>query len=75
MTDADAEYAKKEIQELVERFTSNQPEFESNGYLESQLRTDFIDELFKALGWDIVNNGQNCFPFSRCKLFYFLRQN
>ena len=58
MTDADAKYAKKEIQELVERFTSNQPEFESSGYLESQLRTDFVDELFKALGWDIVNKNK-----------------
>jgi predicted type IV restriction endonuclease len=56
--DTNAYYAKKAIQELVDRFTSNQPEYESSGYLESQLRTDFVDELFKALGWDIVNKNK-----------------
>lgn len=55
MTDTTSEQARKKIQELVERFTLNQPDYESTDYLESQLRTDFIDELFKALGWDIVN--------------------
>jgi len=58
LTDVDAKYAKRIIQELVDRFTSNQSEYESSGYLESQLRTDFIDELFKALGWDIVNKNK-----------------
>lgn len=58
MTDPYAKYAKRAIQELVDRFTSNQPEYESSGYLESQLRTDFVDELFKALGWDIVNKNK-----------------
>lgn len=46
------------IQELIERFSSNQSEYEDSGYLESQLRTDFIDELFKGLGWDIVNKNK-----------------
>ena len=58
MTDADLKYAKRAIQALVDKFTSNQYEYESSGYLESQLRTDFIDELFKALGWDVVNNNK-----------------
>jgi type I restriction-modification system DNA methylase subunit len=49
---------KKVIQELVDRFASNQSEYESSGYLESQLRTDFIDELFKALDWDLVNKNR-----------------
>lgn len=44
------EHAKQAVQELAERFASRQSEYESNGYVESQLRTDFIDELFKALG-------------------------
>ncbi len=58
MTDADARYAKRIIQELIDRFAFNQTEYESTEYLESQLRTDFIDELFKALGWDIVNKNK-----------------
>lgn len=49
---------KKIIQELVNRFASNQSEYESSGYLESQLRTDFVDELFKTLGWDLVNKSK-----------------
>lgn len=49
---------KRIIQELAGRFTSNQSEYESSGYLESQLRTDFVDELFKALGWDLVNKSK-----------------
>ena len=48
---------RKQVQELIERFSSRQSEYESSGYLESQLRTDFLDELFKALGWDLVNRG------------------
>ena len=51
-------YAKRTIQDLVNRFTSNQSEYESSEYLESQLRTDFVDELFEALGWDIVNKNK-----------------
>ena len=58
LTDTNNEYAKRAIQGIAERFTSNQSEYESNGYLESQLRTDFIDELFKALGWDIINRNK-----------------
>jgi adenine-specific DNA-methyltransferase len=58
LSEADLKYAKRAIQELADRFASNQSEYESSGYLESQLRTDFIDELFKALGWDIVNKNK-----------------
>lgn len=58
MLGKDSEYAKAIIKELVDRFASNQQEYETSGYLESQLRTDFVDELFKALGWDIVNKNK-----------------
>jgi len=43
------------IQDLVNRFVSRQHEYESSGYLESQLRMDFINDLFSYLGWDINN--------------------
>lgn len=52
------------IQDLVNRFVSRQDEYESGGYLESQLRTDFINELFLILGWDITNKA-NLSPLSR----------
>lgn len=58
MTDAYAKFAKGVIQELADRFASNQSEYESSGYLESQLRMDFVDELFRALGWDVVNKNK-----------------
>ena len=54
----DKEKAKQEIAELIDRFSSHQSEYKLNDYLESQLRTDFIDELFKILGWDLVNKNK-----------------
>jgi adenine-specific DNA-methyltransferase len=58
LTDADLTYAKRTIQELADRFASNQSDFEPSGYLESQLRMDFVDELFRALGWDVVKKNK-----------------
>lgn len=58
------EHSKKVILELVNRFSSHQSEYESSGYLESQLRTDFLDELFKALNWDLTNRA-GLSPFLR----------
>jgi hypothetical protein len=55
---ADVTFAKKTFEELADRFRSNLPEYESNEYLESQLRIDFIDEFFKALGWDVINKNK-----------------
>ncbi|MBI3588095.1 hypothetical protein HY095_02785 [Candidatus Micrarchaeota archaeon] len=51
----DKEELRKEIQELADRFSSHQSEYESSDYLESQLRADFIDEMFRLLGWDFSN--------------------
>ena len=58
MAEIDREFVIRAIEELVERYKANQPEYESSEYLESQLRTDFIDEFFKALGWDITNKNK-----------------
>jgi type I restriction-modification system DNA methylase subunit len=58
------EQKRVEIQDLVNRFVSRQAEYESGGYLESQLRTDFVDELFRALGWDLTNKA-NLSPLCR----------
>ncbi|MFA6049181.1 MAG: N-6 DNA methylase [Candidatus Micrarchaeia archaeon] len=51
----DKEQTKEKMQELINLFASNQDEYESKEYQESQLRTDFIDSLFKRLGWDVSN--------------------
>jgi len=44
-----------EVGQLVERFTSNREAYRRGTYNEAQLRREFIDPLFKALGWDIDN--------------------
>ena len=64
MISIDKESAKLEIIELVDRFTSRQDEYASGDYPESQLRTDFINELFAILGWDITNKA-NLSPLQR----------
>ncbi len=47
--------APKEIIELVERFKRNKEAYTSGQYNETQLRREFIDPFFKALGWDVDN--------------------
>jgi len=49
------EQAKIEIEKLVNRFESHLEEYKNSDYNETQTRRDFIDPLFKALGWDIDN--------------------
>lgn len=44
-----------EIKELVERFDQYNAKYTSNSYNETQVRREFIDPFFKALGWDIDN--------------------
>ena len=45
----------QEIAALVEHFTRNRESYQSGKYNETQLRREFIDPFFKALGWDIDN--------------------
>jgi hypothetical protein len=47
--------APKEILELVKRFEQNSEAYLSGRYNETQLRREFLDPFFKALGWDIDN--------------------
>ncbi len=47
--------AKKEIAALVTRFEENHSVYKSTGYNETQVRREFIDPFFAALGWDIDN--------------------
>jgi hypothetical protein len=43
------------ILDLVERFERNREAYKSGGYNETQVRREFLDPFFKALGWDIDN--------------------
>lgn len=43
------------VAELVERFERNRSAYMADQYKEAQLRQEFIDPLFEALGWDMAN--------------------
>ncbi|MEW5781973.1 MAG: Eco57I restriction-modification methylase domain-containing protein [Pseudomonadota bacterium] len=47
--------APAEIIQLIERFEANLDSYRSGAYNETQLRRDFLDPFFKALGWDVDN--------------------
>ena len=43
------------IHQLVAKFEENREAYRSGKYNEAQLRQEFIDKFFEALGWDIYN--------------------
>jgi len=45
----------EQISDLVERFERNIEAYRSPAYNETQLRIEFIDPFFEALGWDVTN--------------------
>ncbi|MGC2063966.1 MAG: hypothetical protein WA610_13400 [Thermodesulfovibrionales bacterium] len=45
----------KEITDLIERFERNRESYLSGQYNETQLRREFLDPFFSALGWDVDN--------------------
>jgi type I restriction-modification system DNA methylase subunit len=45
----------KQISDLVERFERNIEAYRSPAYNETQLRIEFVDPFFEALGWDVTN--------------------
>ena len=47
--------APREILDLVARFEQQLEAYKSGQYNETQLRREFLDPFFKALGWDIDN--------------------
>ena len=44
-----------EIEELIARFDRNIDAYQNQVYNENQVRREFIDPFFEALGWDVVN--------------------
>ena len=47
--------ALQQLSNLVERFERNIEAYHSPAYNETQLRREFIDPFFEALGWDVAN--------------------
>jgi len=43
------------IIKLVERFEQNKADYRAGKYNETQLRREFLDPFFEALGWDVDN--------------------
>ena len=43
------------IHELVERFERNIEYYKDSSYKEEQLKQEFLNPFFKALGWDVDN--------------------
>ncbi|HKJ40248.1 MAG TPA: type I restriction endonuclease, partial [Anaerolineales bacterium] len=43
------------VHQLVRRFEENLESYRSSKYNETQLRREFLDPLFEALGWDVFN--------------------
>ncbi len=47
--------APADVSELVERFDAHRPFYQAGQYNEAQLREEFVNPLFVALGWDVYN--------------------
>ena len=43
------------VRELIERFDAHRPTYQGGQYNEAQLREEFVNPLFEALGWDVFN--------------------
>ena len=52
------ENAFKTVCELVKDFKENEHRYLSPQYQEAEVRRDFIDKLFEALGWDVYHRTQ-----------------
>ena len=46
---------KDKIHTLVEKYEANKEFYRTSKFNETQLRNEFLDPLFEALGWDIRN--------------------
>ena len=53
--DASFEFFEKELNRLVEIFDKNLVAYKSSGYDEANLRQEFLNPFFAALGWDLEN--------------------
>ncbi|MBU2585987.1 MAG: N-6 DNA methylase, partial [Bacteroidetes bacterium] len=54
----DFSLAFQKVSELASDFESNESKFLAPDYSEADVRKDFIDKFFNALGWDVYHNIQ-----------------
>jgi hypothetical protein len=47
--------APSAVLELVAQFAEQQEDYQQGKYNETQLRRDFLDPFFTAMGWDVGN--------------------
>ncbi len=52
------EQAYESVKKLVEDFRAHERDYLSPNYQESQVREDFINKFFAALGWDVTHERQ-----------------
>jgi hypothetical protein len=52
---ADLQSFKQDVQALVGKFEQDKNHYLQKGYPEAQVRIDFLNPFFDALGWDIEN--------------------
>jgi len=55
--------APSAIADLVSRFDRNAESYRSPAYNEEQLRAEFLNPLFIALGWDVYNESGDAEPY------------
>ncbi len=48
----------QEVRELVDKFNRNQPKYMSKEYHEADVRNEFVDPFFEALGWAMRDSEQ-----------------
>src|ERR1022692_3105763 len=58
------EQACENVSKLAARFQANEASYLSPNYQEAEVRKDFIDKLFIALGWD-VNHDEQTNPYEQ----------
>ena len=47
------------VVELIETFGRDIEAYNSQQYIETQVRREFIDPFFEELGWDVTNKADN----------------
>ncbi len=55
---SDINLFREKLHVLISKFEKDKNHYLSKGYIEAQVRIDFINPFFKALGWDIENKAQ-----------------
>ena len=53
----DRQIGKASLVERVHQFASHISEYTHQSYNETEVRVDFVNPFFKALGWDVDNEG------------------